>query len=39
MTARVPARTKAKAGDSIELAIDCNHIHIFDEESEEVICQ
>ena len=39
MTARVPARTKAKSGDSIELAIDCNHIHIFDEESEEIICQ
>lgn len=39
MTARVPARTKAKSGDSIDLIIDCGHIHIFDEETEEVVCQ
>ena len=39
MIARVPARTRVKAGDVIDLAIDINHIHLFDAETETVICQ
>lgn len=37
MTARV-ARTKARPGDKIQMAIDLNRIHIFDKETEQVIC-
>ncbi|HHW90616.1 MAG TPA: sn-glycerol-3-phosphate ABC transporter ATP-binding protein UgpC [Clostridiales bacterium] len=32
--ARVDARTHAEAGDVIKLAIDANHIHLFDPETE-----
>ena len=37
MTARV-YRTKARPGDKVKMAIDLNHIHIFDKETEQVIC-
>lgn len=38
LIARVPPRSKAKDGDSIQLAIDCTKIHLFDKETEKVIC-
>ena len=34
MTARVDARTTAKIGDHIRLALDPEKIHVFDKESE-----
>ncbi len=37
MTARV-SRTKARPGDKVKMAIDLNRIHIFDKETEQVIC-
>lgn len=37
LTVRTPARTQAKAGDRIRLAIDTNKMHLFDKESEAVI--
>ena len=37
MTARVDARTNARAGDDIQLALDLAKIHIFDKETEQVI--
>ena len=36
-TARVDPRSKAKIGDNIKLAIDGNHIHVFDKDTEGVI--
>ncbi len=36
--ARVDPRSTAKAGDTIELAFDTSRIHVFDKESEQVIC-
>ena len=33
-TARVDPRSKAKAGDSIKVALDTNQIHVFDKETE-----
>ena len=37
MTARVDARSKAKPGDKVELAIDLNRIHVFCKETEKTI--
>ncbi len=37
MTARV-SRTKSRPGDKVQMAIDLNRIHIFDKETEQVIC-
>lgn len=37
ITAKVDSRTMAKVGDTVELAIDLNKIHIFDKGSEQVI--
>ena len=36
--ARVDPRSTAKAGDTIELAFDVDRIHVFDKETEQVIC-
>ncbi len=36
--ARVDPRSTAKAGDTIKLALDVDHIHVFDKETEQVIC-
>ena len=36
-TARVNPRSQAKIGDTIKIAIDGNHIHVFDKETEQVI--
>jgi multiple sugar transport system ATP-binding protein len=36
--ARVDPRSTAKAGDTIQLAFDLDHIHVFDKETEQVIC-
>ena len=38
LTARVSPRTTAKPGDNIKIAIDVNNIHLFDKETEKVIC-
>lgn len=35
--ARVDARSKAKAGDEVNLAFDTNRIHLFDKETEKTI--
>ena len=37
VTARVDPRSRAKIGDNIKVAIDGNHIHIFDKDTEGVI--
>lgn len=37
MTMRVPSRVQAAAGDTIQIAIDTNKMHLFDKESEQVI--
>ncbi len=38
MIARVDPRSKAKAGDVIKVGIDVNKVHLFDKETEKVIC-
>ena len=38
LIARVPSRTGIKADDKVKLAIDANKLHIFDKETEEIIC-
>ncbi len=38
IVARVPSRTGIRADDEVRLALDTNKIHIFDSETEEVIC-
>ena len=38
MIARVDPRSTAKAGDKIKVALDVNRIHLFDKETEKVIC-
>jgi multiple sugar transport system ATP-binding protein len=38
LTARVDPRTTAKAGDKLKVAFDVNKIHLFDKETEKVIC-
>jgi len=37
VTARVDPRSRAKIGDTIKMAIDGNHIHVFDKDTEGVI--
>lgn len=37
VTARVAPRTTVKPGDTIEIALDINKIHLFDKETEKVI--
>lgn len=38
LIAKVPPSCKAKAGDVVQIAIDCKSIHLFDKETERVIC-
>lgn len=38
LVARVAARSKARPGASISVAIDLNRVHLFDKETEKVIC-
>jgi multiple sugar transport system ATP-binding protein len=38
ITARVNPRTTAKVGDTIKIALDLSKIHLFDKETEQVIC-
>ena len=38
MVARVPSRTGIRADDTVKLALDVNKIHVFDAETENVIC-
>ncbi|MFI3238564.1 MAG: sn-glycerol-3-phosphate ABC transporter ATP-binding protein UgpC [Lachnospiraceae bacterium] len=37
MTARVPSRTTARVGDKIKVAFDVTKIHVYDNETEQVI--
>ena len=37
MISRVSSRSVAKSGDRVEIAIDTNHIHFFDKETEKII--
>ena len=37
--ARVSARSKAKSGDTVKVALDISHLHIFDKETEKCIVQ
>ena len=38
LTARVNPRTTAKVGDTIKIALDLSKIHLFDKETEQIIC-
>ena len=38
LVARVPSRTGIRADDQVKLALDANKIHVFDSETEEIIC-
>ncbi|MCQ2537401.1 MAG: ABC transporter ATP-binding protein, partial [Lachnospiraceae bacterium] len=38
ITARVNPRTTARVGDTIKIAFDLSKIHLFDKESEAIIC-
>lgn len=38
ITARVNARTTARPGDIVQLAFDLSKLHLFDKETEKVIC-
>ncbi|WP_455718129.1 ABC transporter ATP-binding protein [Anaerosporobacter sp.] len=38
VTARVNPRTTARPGDTIKVALDLSKIHLFDKETEQVIC-
>ena len=38
LTARVSPRSTARAGDEIKVAFDVNKIHVFDKETEKVLC-
>ena len=38
LVARVPSRTGIRADDTVKLALDANKIHVFDSETEEIIC-
>ena len=38
LTVRVNPRTNARPGDTIKLAFDLSKIHVFDKETEQVIC-
>ncbi|MBQ5791888.1 MAG: sugar ABC transporter ATP-binding protein, partial [Clostridia bacterium] len=37
MISRVSSRSVAKSGDNVDIAIDTNHIHFFDKETEKII--
>ena len=37
VTARVDPRSTARQGDTIRIAMDSNHLHFFDKETEESI--
>ena len=37
LIAKVPASNRVKRGEEIKIAIDCNKIHLFDKDSEQVI--
>ena len=38
ITVKAPSRVRAKSGDRVKLALDVNKMHIFDKETEKVIC-
>ena len=38
ITVRVNPRTTARPGDTVKFAIDLSKLHIFDKETEQVIC-
>jgi multiple sugar transport system ATP-binding protein len=38
IVAKVPSRRGTKEGDTIPLVVDCRKIHLFDKETEAVIC-
>ena len=38
LVARVPSRTGIRADDEVKLALDANKIHVFDSETEKIIC-
>lgn len=38
LIAKVPPSSRAKAGDTIQIAINCKTIHLFDKETHHVIC-
>ncbi len=38
ITARVNPRTSARVGDTIKIALDLSKIHLFDKETEQIIC-
>ena len=38
ITARVDSRTTARPGDTVKFAFDVNNMHIFDKETEYIIC-
>ena len=38
LTARVSPRSTARSGDEIKVAFDVNKIHVFDKETEKVLC-
>lgn len=38
ITVKAPARVQARGGDKVKLAIDLNKMHIFDKETQKVIC-
>ena len=37
LIAKVSVKNTLKPGDSIEIAVDCNNIHLFDKETEQAI--
>ena len=39
MISRVPSKIAAKMGETVKLAVDPEAVHIFDKETEQVICQ
>ena len=38
LVARVPSRTGIQADDHVKLALDANKLHLFDKETEKIIC-
>jgi len=39
LIAKVPPHTKVKVGETMEIAVDCNNIHLFDRDTEQVITE
>ncbi|MBR0410929.1 MAG: sn-glycerol-3-phosphate ABC transporter ATP-binding protein UgpC [Eubacterium sp.] len=39
MISRIPSKFQVKAGDRVKLAVDPGRVHVFDKETEQVICQ